>query len=80
MGVPTMYLVDAGLVAVFLGGGSLLLVALWWSRSGDGIAIARDRWPAPVRLLAVAGWVLWLGGLATQVLGHFAAVGVARWP
>jgi len=33
-----------------------------------------------VRMAALAGWVLWIGGLAVQVLGHFGAVGVARWP
>ncbi len=79
MGVPAMYVVDGGLAAAFVGGGILLLVAVWWSWRGNGIAIARDRWPAPVRLLAVAGWVLWLGGMAVQLLGHVAAVGVARW-
>ena len=80
MGVPAMDVVNAGLAAAFLGGGLLLMVALWWSASGDGIAVPRDRWTAAIRVAALAGWVLWLGGLATQVLGHFAVVGVARWP
>ena len=80
MGVPAMGVVNAGLAAVFLGGGILLAVALWWSATGDGIGISRDRWPAPVLVAGIAGWVLWVGGLAAQVLGYFAVVGVGRWP
>ncbi|PYM54113.1 MAG: hypothetical protein DMD79_25170 [Candidatus Rokuibacteriota bacterium] len=80
MGVPAMYLVDGGLTLAFLGGGLLLLVALWWSFRGNGVALARDGWPVPVRLAALGGWVLWVGGLALQVLGHFGMVGVATWP
>ena len=80
MGVPAMYLVDGGLTAALLGGGLLLLVAVWWSLRGNGLAVPRDGWPVPVRLAALAGWVLWVGGLALQVLGHFGVVGVATWP
>lgn len=74
-----MVVVNVGLAAVFVGGGLLLVLALWWSRAGDGISVARDRWPRPMRALAILGWVLWVGGLFVQVLGYFAAVGVARW-
>jgi hypothetical protein len=80
MAVPTMYLVDSGLAVACLGAGLLLLVALWWSLRGDGIAVARETWPAPVRTAALAGWALWVGGLALQILGHFGMVGVATWP
>ncbi len=80
MGVPTMFAVDGGLAAAFLGGGLLLLVALWWSYRSDGIEGPRATWPIPARMAALAGWVLWVGGLAVQVLGHFGMVGVASWP
>jgi len=80
MEVPAMFVVDGGLLAAFLGGGLLLLVAIWWSIRGNGITVAREAWPVPVRMAALAGWVLWIGGLAVQVLGHFGWVGVARWP
>jgi hypothetical protein len=79
MAVPIFAMVNAGLAMTFLGGGLLLLIALWWTRSGDGIEIPRQRWPAPVRFAAMAGWLLWVGGLAVQVLGQFGMVGVARW-
>jgi hypothetical protein len=46
---------------------------------GDGIEIPRARWPVSMRLGAMAGWLLWAGGLAVQVLGQFGMVGVARW-
>ena len=80
MGVPTMFAVDGGLAAAFLGGGLLLLVALWWSARGNGIAVAREAWPVPARMAVLAGWALWVGGLALQILGHFGMVGVATWP
>lgn len=79
MAVPVFNLVNAGLAMTFLGGGLLLLIALWWTVKGDGVAIPRSRWPAPVRLGAMAGWLLWVGGLAVQLLGQFGMVGVARW-
>lgn len=79
MGVPTMTIVNVGLVAVFLGGGLLLLTALWWAWAGDGVSVPRDRWPGAVRGLATLGWLLWAGGLLVQILGHFGQVGVARW-
>ncbi len=79
MGVPMMMIVNAGLTAVFVGAGLLLLTALWWARAGDGVSVPRDRWPGPVRGLAMLGWVLWAGGLVIQILGHFGQVGVARW-
>ena len=79
MGVTKMTVVNAGLAAVFVGGGVLLLVALWWAWAGDGIEVARERWPGIVRAAAIAGWLLWIGGLLVQVLGHFGEVGVARW-
>jgi hypothetical protein len=72
--------VNVGLAAVFLGGLILLVVAGWWSWASDGIAIARDRWPGPVRLMALAGWALFAGGLILQVVGYFVHVGVARFP
>ena len=80
MGVPQMWTVDGGLAAVFAGAGLLLLVALWWSRAGDGIAVPRERWPVAIRGIAVVGWLLWIGGLFIQILGQFGPVGVARWP
>lgn len=79
MDVPTMLGVNIGLLAAFAGGGLLLATALWWTRAGDGISVARDRWPGPVRAMATAGWLLWVGGLVVQVLAHFGQVGVARW-
>lgn len=78
MGVPAMYLVDAGLAVTIAGGALLLLVALWWSWAGDGIEIPRDRWPVVMRLGAAAGWALFVVGIATQVAGHVTQVGVAR--
>jgi hypothetical protein len=79
MGVPQMLVVNGGLTAAFLGAGALLLVALWWARVGDGISVPRDRWPGSIRALATAGWLLWVGGMLVQLLGHFGMVGVATW-
>jgi hypothetical protein len=79
MAVPVFMVVNAGLAMTFLGGGLLLLIALWWTTTGDGIEVPRQRWPVSVRFGATAGWLLWLGGLAVQVLGQFGMVGVARW-
>jgi hypothetical protein len=39
MAVPVFAVVNAGLAMTFLGGGLLLLIALWWARAGDGIEI-----------------------------------------
>lgn len=79
MAVPVFALVNAGLAMMFLGGGLLLLTALWWTRVGDGIEVPRRQWPAAVRFGAMAGWLLWIGGIAVQLLGQFGMVGVARW-
>jgi hypothetical protein len=79
MAVPVFTVVNVGLGMTFLGGGVLLLVALWWAWAGDGIEVPRDRWPALARLGAMAGWLLWAGGFAVQLLGHFGMVGVAKW-
>lgn len=79
MGVPVFMVVNAGLAMTFLGAGLLLLVAVWWSWTGDGIEVPRERWPGAVRLAAVAGWLLWAGGIGVQVIGQFDQVGVARW-
>ena len=79
MAVPVFTVVNVGLTMTFLGGGLLLLIALWWARASDGIEIPRQRWPSLVRFGAMAGWLLWVGGLAVQILGHFGMVGVARW-
>jgi hypothetical protein len=79
MAVPVFTVVNVGLAMTFLGGGLLLLIALWWTVKGDGIEVPRSRWSAPVRLGAMAGWLLWVGGLAVQLLGQFGMVGVARW-
>jgi hypothetical protein len=79
MAVPVFTVVNVGLAMTFLGGGLLLLVALWWTRSSDGIEVPRHRWPAMVRLGAMAGWLLWIGGFAVQLVGLFDRVGVARW-
>ena len=79
MAVPVFTVVNAGLAMTFLGGGLLLLIALWWTVTGDGIEVPRSRWPAPVRLGAMAGWLLWVGGLAVQVARTVRQVGVARW-
>lgn len=79
MGVPTMDVVNAGLAAVFAGGLLLLAIALWWSRTGDGIEVPRERWPGVVRAAAAVGWALFAGGIFVQIIGHFAQVGVASW-
>lgn len=79
MAVPSMLVVNAGLAAIFGGAGLLLLTALWWSWAGDGISVPRERWPGPVRAMATLGWLLWVGGMALQLLGQFGPVGVARW-
>jgi hypothetical protein len=79
MAVPIFTVVNLGLAMTFLGGGLLLLVALWWTVKSDGIEVPRPQWPNPVRFGAMAGWALWLGGLAVQIAGMFDQVGVARW-
>jgi hypothetical protein len=79
MAVPIFTMVNVGLAMMFLGGAVLLLVALWWARAGDGIEVPRPRWPVAARLGAMAGWLLWIGGIAVQLLGQFGMVGVARW-
>jgi hypothetical protein len=79
MAVPAFTVVNAGLAMTFLGAGLLLLIALWWTRTSDGIEVPRHKWPLAVRFGAMAGWVLWVGGFAVQLLGHFGMVGVARW-
>ena len=79
MAVPAFTVVNVGLAMTLLGGGLLLLVALWWTRASDGIEVPRQRWPIVVRFSAMAGWLLWIGGFAVQLLGHFGMVGVARW-
>jgi hypothetical protein len=79
MAVPVFTVVNIGLAMCFLGGGVLLLVALWWAWKGDGVEVPRRHWPAAARFGAMAGWLLWVGGLALQVLGLFGMVGVARW-
>ena len=43
MAVPVFTVVNVGLAMTFLGGGLLLLIALWWTVKGDGIAIPRSR-------------------------------------
>jgi hypothetical protein len=79
MAVPIFFGVDKGLFFTFLGAAALFLVAVWWSLAGDGIAIPRERWPRPVRALALLGWGCWAGGLLGQLLAYFLQVGVARW-
>jgi hypothetical protein len=79
MAVPVFTVVNVGLTMMFLGGALLLLVALWWTRASDGVAVPRQDWPAPARFGALAGWLLWVGGIAVQLLGQFGMVGVARW-
>lgn len=79
MAVPTMTVVNGGLAMVFVGGGLLLLTALWWSWAGDGVSVPRERWPGPIRATAMAGWLLWAGGFLLQLLGYFGQVGVASW-
>jgi len=79
MAVPVFMVVNLGLALTFLGGGLLVIIALWWTVRGDGIEIPRRDWPAGARFGAMAGWLLWVGGLAVQLLGQFGMVGVARW-
>ena len=79
MAVPAFTVVNVGLAMTFLGGGLLLLIALWWTRASDGVEVPRQKWPLAVRFGAMAGWFLWVGGFAVQLLGHFGMVGVARW-
>jgi hypothetical protein len=79
MAVPIFTVVNVGLAMTFLGGGLLLLVAIWWTRASDGIELPRQRWPAAAFFGAMAGWLLWIGGLAVQILGQFGMVGVATW-
>jgi xanthine/uracil/vitamin C permease (AzgA family) len=80
MGVPAMTSVNVGLAAVFLGGLLLLAVAAWWSWAGDGVSVPRERWPGPIRLVAMAGWGFFLAGIALQLIGYFGQVGVGRFP
>jgi hypothetical protein len=79
MAVPIFTVVNVGLALTFLGGVVLLAVAVWWTWVSDGIEVPRQRWPAAARFGAMAGWLLWVGGFAVQLLGHFGMVGVARW-
>jgi hypothetical protein len=79
MDVGVMFGVDVAYVAMVLGGLLLLAVAMWWSWAGDGIEVARERWPGAVRLAAAAGWGLFLGGIVGQLVAYFAHIGVARW-
>ena len=79
MAVPILTVVNLGLAMTFLGGGLLLMIALWWTHASDGIEMPRQHWPGAVRLGAMAGWGLWLAGLAVQIAGMFDQVGVARW-
>jgi len=79
MSVPIFFGVTKALFFTYAGALALLLVALWWSWAGDGIAVPRERWPAPVRLLALLGWGCFIGGVVGQVLAQFLHVGVARW-
>ena len=79
MAVPIFTVVNLGLAMTFLGGGVLLVIALWWTCASDGIEIPRQHWPGSVRIGAMAGWGLWLAGLAVQIAGMFDQVGVARW-
>jgi hypothetical protein len=80
MGVPIMNVVNVGYAALLLGGLLLLGVAAWWSWAGDGIAVPRERWPAAIRLTALAGWALFISGIVVQLVGYFRDVGVASWP
>ncbi len=80
MDVSVMLSVTAGLTVVILGGCVLLLVAGWWSWTGDGISVPRERWPGAVRLAAAAGWGLFLAGILLQVIGYFMQVGLANFP
>ena len=79
MAVPIFTVVNLGLAMTFLGGGLLLVIAIWWTYASDGIEMPRQHWPGVVRLGAMAGWGLWLAGLAVQIAGMFDQVGVARW-
>jgi hypothetical protein len=79
MSVVMMYGVDAAYTAMGLGGLLLLTIAMWWSWAGDGIEVPRERWPGAVRLAAVAGWGLFMGGIVGQLITYFGPVGVARW-
>jgi hypothetical protein len=78
MSVVTMYGVNAAYTAMGLGGLLLLTVAMWWSWVGDGIEVERERWPGAIRLAAVAGWGLFMGGIVGQLVAYFGPVGVAR--
>jgi hypothetical protein len=79
MAVPIFFGVDKALGFTFIGALALLLVAVWWAVAGDGVAIPRERWPRPVRLLALLGWGCWGGGLLGQVLAYVLHVGLTRW-
>ena len=79
MAVPIFFGVAKMWFITALGGVALLLSAVWWSAAGDGIEVPRERWPVPVRLLALVGWGCFIGGLLGQVLTQFLHVGVARW-
>jgi hypothetical protein len=79
LGVMQFNKVALSLFIGYAGALMLLLAALWWSWAGDGIEVPRERWPAPVRLLALVGWGCFIGGLFGQVIAHVRDVGVARW-
>jgi hypothetical protein len=79
MAVPVFFGVATALFFTFAGGLALLAVAVWWAWSGDGIAVPRERWPLPIRALALFGWGCFIGGILGQVLAHVIHVGVASW-
>ena len=57
MAVPVFTVVNVGLAMTFLGGGLLLLIALWWTRDGR-----RDRDPATAVARGRALRRAWRGG------------------
>ena len=80
MGVPVFTVVNVGLAMTFLGGGLLLLVAaLVVAGPATGSRSRASAGRRPRASAALAGWLLWVGGIAVQVLGQFGMVGVARW-
>jgi len=69
-------LVWGGYALAVLGALLLLAAAGWWSGASDGTRLEPK--PAAWRVLASAGWLCFIVGVAWQLVGY-ARIGVATW-